>query len=153
MTDCCQAETAIENNSEWCIGCGCEVRNQCLWVQSYSNRQIRKYTFPLYSRIKRFKIYLFELNETRIFENFEEILNVFGKIEFHWGNVGSEDRIYFYNMTCVLRYITELLEIPITIRTLKDQSRVLSQLQEIDQLMGSLLFDLQTIQPSNSRHN
>ena len=135
VTDCCNAQSVIQGNSEWCTGCGVEVRSCCLWVSGYNNPNQYRARFPVYSRTKRFKNYILELKRKLIFCNFEDIMNAFGLIEFHWGNKGSKTRKYFFNKACVLFYIIGALGINLKVRTLKDQERVKVQLDEMSELL------------------
>ena len=136
-SECCQAETIIENNSEWCTGCGKEIRGFCQWVVSYNNPNQRKLKYPVYSRTKRFKNYVTSLMEKVLFINFDDILDVFGLVEFNWNIHGCPNRYYFFNKSCVLYYILNLLDLDVKIRTLKDKERVKTQFDAIEHLLSN----------------
>ena len=136
VTQCCNAGSAIDGNSEWCTGCGKEIRKGVQWVMGYNNPNMYRCRYPVYSRTKRFKNYILDLKKPLIFCNFEPIMNAFGLIEFHWGNKGSKTRKYFFNKACVLFFIIRGLEIELEIRTLKDGDRVQHQLAEMNGLLS-----------------
>lgn len=136
LTDCCQASTAIENNSEWCRGCGKEIRGYCQWVVGYNNPNLRTAKYPVYSRTKRFKNYILDMNCIEILVRFNDVLDVFGRIEFNWGHYGCPGRLYFFNKACVLFYIIQFLDIGIEITTLKDPERVTTQIKAIDNVLS-----------------
>ncbi len=132
LTECCQATTAIQNNSEWCRGCGREIRSYCQWVVGYNNPNLRKAKYPVYSRTKRFKNYVVDMNKIELLSRFNDVLDVFGLIEFNWGTYGCPGRLYFFNKACVLYFIIQYLEIDCEIITLKDPERVKTQLKAMD---------------------
>jgi len=80
---------------------------------------------------------LLGLNEPLIFANFENILMVYGKVEFSWQPQKSA-RTYFFNKNCVLSFILEHLGIEIKVPTLKDKERVEQQVTTMKALVSDL---------------
>ncbi len=136
VTECCSAVTVISDNCEWCTGCGSQVAEHVQWVVGYNNPNAYRGRYPVYSRTKRFKFYLLGLNEQELYQNFEDIMNIFGLVEFHWGIKGCVSRKYFFNKACVLHFIASKLGLEISIRTLKDSMRVTTQVEEMGQLLN-----------------
>ena len=137
VSKCCDAPTAISNNSEWCTNCGTQVRAQCQWVVGYNNPNCYRQRYPVYSRTKRFRSYIINLQETAILTNFNDVMDCFGLLEFHWGNKGCKNRKYFFNKSCVLYFVLKVLDVPVEIKTLKDKSRVESQVRAMQYLLGN----------------
>jgi hypothetical protein len=133
---CGSNSSAIEGGSLWCTGCGTQLQAQCEWTFTYSLcSNYRK--VPVYSRIKRFQAWLKELNEPVIFANFEEILFLYGTIEFSFHPHRGE-RMYFFNKNCVLSFILEYLCLPLQVPTLKDAHRVEKQVTTMSKLLAEL---------------
>ena len=102
---------------------------------SYSNPNMYRARYPVYSRTKRFKNFILDLKKKVIYCNFDPIMDAFGLLEFHWGIHGSKSRKYFFNKSCVLAYIVTKLDLKLEVRTLKDEERVSIQLAEMEQLV------------------
>ena len=136
VSKCCEAQTAVIDGFEWCCGCGKEQRRRCEWVSSYNcPSHYRRY--PVYSRTKRFNRYLLELCDDSLFTHYNDIMDMFGKIEFLWG-MFKKKRLYFFNKSCVLSFIVHTLQLDYDIKTLKDQARVDTQFASMTELLEKM---------------
>ncbi len=115
-----------------CIDCGVET-DECVYVTSY-NRNFTYRRAPVYSRQKRFLFFVRSLGHNVLFEQENDILDVFGKLEFLFNMGHTFDRTYFFNRHVCLAFILGVLRIPIKTKTLKDEARVKQQLSEMRQL-------------------
>ena len=115
-----------------CVDCGLEM-DERVYVTSY-NRNFTYRRAPVYSRQKRFLFFVRSLGSFMLFVRENEILDIFGKLEF-WFNMGHKfNRTYFFNRHVCLAFILDVLRIPLETKTLKDEARVEQQLSEMRQL-------------------
>ena len=134
--ECEHTNSSRIGNKNVCIGCGLEIEDCTNWTFSYGEITCFK-RFPIYSRIKRFITYLKSLKIQELNDNVDDILDVFGFIEFRWMMAKKNKRKYFYNKYVVLFFIAGMLELKSKVRTLKDRERVKQQIVELDLLMFS----------------
>lgn len=135
VEDCCpHSEVATTDGTELCLSCGLEISHFPVYVRSY-NRVFSFRRQPIYSRQKRFYQYLISLCNDEVARHMEDILCLFAKIEFHWNIFGNPTRKYFFNRNVTFFFIAGYLDLAITPKTLKDETRVLEQLVDIKKLV------------------
>jgi hypothetical protein len=84
----------------------------------------------VYSRQKRFWHFLLALKNPVIFLNLENIMIMFGKLEFFWNMRTVTSRKYFFNRFVCLVFILDQLGINTEgMKTLKDKERVGHQMR------------------------
>ena len=131
---CQHLNTTYDAGEKCCTDCGLML-DEIVFVSSYN--QI--YTYrpqPVYSRQKRFYHFLLASKNPVIFQNLEDIMTMFGKLEFFWGMRPVTTRKYFFNRFVVLVFILEQLNINTEgMRTLKDKDRVANQMQVMRQIL------------------
>ena len=121
-----------------CTQCG-NISDKQKYITSYD----RSFTYrrpPVYSRQKRFLSFIRNMREDVLFLRENDILMVFGYLEFFFNMGHKFQRIYFFNRFVTLTLILEVLEIPLKTKTLKDQVRVEQQLSEMRQILKFSLF-------------
>ena len=131
---CTHEDTIFDKGTTICTTCGLEICYSPVYVRSYN----RTFTFrhpPVYSRQKRFCQYVISLCNNEIGEKMEDILLLFARIEFFWNVYRDPVRKYFFNRNVVLFFITNLLELSVKPKTLKDENRVIEQLAQITELL------------------
>jgi len=131
---CNHQNTVTENGGIWCITCGTCVNNCPTYVRSYNHPYSYK-RIPVYSRQKRFMQYILNLNSSVVRDNYENILLLFGRVEFFWNIFGTEERTYFFNRAVTLFFIAAMLDLDIEVRTLKDKTRVDTQLRNLSKIL------------------
>ena len=138
---CASENSVTDQGFVWCVDCGLQMGRSQVYVQGYQSPQTYRHPFPVYSRIKRFVVWLREMRLPLDNEDIEDILRLFSVIEFTWG-CSKKARSYFFNKGCVLQFILDTLEIPFEVHTLKDPNRVDAQMQSMRKLLeqGASLF-------------
>ena len=135
----CTHENQIAQAGRYvCTDCGYESGEQ-VFVTSYD----RAYTFrriTVYSRQKRFLTFVRSLKLLPLQENEDNILSLFGHLEFFFNMGHTFQRVYFFNRFCTLAFIATVLQLKISLKTLKDQARVKEQFSEMEQLLSMEIF-------------
>jgi hypothetical protein len=134
---CEHVRQAVVEGVYVCIDCGFET-DDVVYITSYN----RNFTFrraPVYSRQKRFMLFVRSLGHRVLFERENDVLDVFGKLEFLFNMGYKFDRTYFFNRHVCLAFILNELEIPLVTKTLKDECRVQQQLAEMRQILENSL--------------
>ena len=121
-----------------CTLCGLET-DQRVYITSH-NRSFTYRRPPVYCRQKRFLFFVRSLKEDILFQHEDEILTVFGKLEFCFNMGHKFERKYFFNRFVTLGFILAVLEIPLKTKTLKDPIRVEKQLTEMRSILEISLF-------------
>ena len=71
-------------------------------------------------------------------QNSEDILNMYGRLEFGWSLLPNKKRIYFFAQKVVLFFILKLLKIDsvaVTVPLLKNKDRTEEQLRAMSKIM------------------
>ena len=68
-------------------------------------------------------------------DHFENILHVYGEIEFRWLMKLNKTRKYFYSQKMVLWFILNRLEIPLCVPTLKNKERATCQIKSMTEIL------------------
>ena len=121
-----------------CTLCGLET-DQRVYITSH-NRSFTYRRPPVYCRQKRFLFFVRSLKEDILFQHEDEILTIFGKLEFCFNMGHKFERKYFFNRFVTLGFILAVLEIPLKTKTLKDPIRVEKQLTEMRSILEISLF-------------
>ena len=130
---------AIVDNYQTCLNCGLCHEYMPKYVMSYSTPHVfqRK---CYYSRIKRFQKKLREMHLQIIGENSEDILNMYGRLEFGWNMLPNKKRKYFFSQKVVLFFILTVLEIDsiaAIVPLLKNKDRTEQQLRAMGEIMDN----------------
>ncbi len=135
---CDHGERTIIEGQHVCTLCGLEL-GQRVFITGY-NRSYHYKPVQVYSRQKRFNHFILGLKSPLVFEFLDEILTVFGILEFHF-NMGKKfERKYFFNRFVTLAFILQHLGIPLKTKTLKDELRVQQQMREMGILLENNSF-------------
>ena len=125
---CEHLNTTFDAGEKCCTDCGLML-DEILFVSSYN----QTYTYrrqPVYSRQKRFWHFLLASKNPVIFLNLENIMIMFGKLEFFWNMRTITSRKYFFNRFVCLVFILDQLGINTEgMKTLKDKERVGHQMR------------------------
>ena len=121
-----------------CTQCGHET-DQRVYITSH-NRAFTYRRPPVYCRQKRFLVFLRSLKSDILFFHENNILDIFGKLEFFFNMGHKFDRTYFFNRFVTLAFIVSVLDIPFKTKTLKDPVRVEKQISEMSQILEISLF-------------
>ena len=139
MSECQHENTTFYQGEKCCTDCGLML-DEIVFVSSYN--QIYSYRRqPVYSRQKRFYHFLLDAKNPVIFQNLENIMTMFGKLEFFWGIRPVTTRKYFFNRFVCLVFILQKLNVDTEgMRTLKDKDRVFDQMQVMTQILENSLL-------------
>jgi hypothetical protein len=121
-----------------CTGCGHETDKR-VYITSH-NRSFTYRRPPVYCRQKRFLMFVRSLKQDILFLHENDILTVFGKLEFCFNMGHKFERKYFFNRFVTLAFINSVLGIPLKTKTLKDPVRVQQQLSEMQSILEISLF-------------
>ena len=135
MCSCGSTDFVVENNWETCIRCGLENNYEPKFFTSYALPR-HVYRRQYYSRAKRFTKVLLDMENELIAKSFEDILELYSLIEFHWINHRNKTRKYFYSQRVVLWFILQKLNIPINVPVLKNKERSLDQIGSILEVLS-----------------
>ncbi len=117
-----------------CTDCGLMLGEQ-QYITSY-NRVFSYRRQPVYSRQKRFYHFAQSTAEPLVFQNLENIMLLFGRLEFFWSLKLNKSRKYFFNRFVTLVFILEYLSIGTEgMRTLKDKERVQLQKESMAEIL------------------
>ena len=139
MSEQCEHQnTTFDQGEKCCTDCGLML-DEIVFVSSYN--QIYSYRRqPVYSRQKRFYHFLLASKNPVIFQNLENIMTMFGKLEFFWGINPVTTRKYFFNRFVCLVFILQQLNVDTEgMRTLKDKERVSNQIEVMGQILENSL--------------
>ena len=67
--------------------------------------------------------------------DFENILELYALVEFHWINDNAKKRKYFFSQKIILWYILKQLGIPLEVPMLKNRQRSREQIQSIAKIL------------------
>ena len=127
---CEHENTTFSEGEKVCTDCGLMLGEQ-VFITSY-NRTFSYRKQPVYSRQKRFYHFILSQRESKINENLEDIMVLFGKLEFFWSLNRHKTRKYFFNRFVTLVFILTTLSISTEgMRTLKDKERVQVQMNDM----------------------
>ena len=131
---CEHENTTFTEGEKCCTDCGLMLGEQ-LYITSY-NRTFSYRRQPVYSRQKRFYHFVLSTGQPLIFQNLEDIMTLFGKLEFYWSLKPNRTRKYFFNRFVTLVFILKFLNICTEgMRTLKDKERVELQMGNMAQIL------------------
>ena len=123
-----------------CTDCGSYLGER-VYITSY-NRSFSYRRQPIYSRQKRFYSFITSIHQPYIMENMEDIMTLFGRLEFFWNSsIHRNSRKYFYNRFVILVFILDTLNINTDgMRTLKDKERVEIQMNAMNEILTNSAF-------------
>ena len=131
---CEHERTAFIEGEKVCIDCGLLMGDK-MYITSY-NRVFSYRRQPIYSRQKRFYHFLISSGNPVIFQNLEDIMTCFGKLEFFWSMKKPKTRKYFFNRFVTLVFILKHLSVNTEgMRTLKDKERVDDQIRVMSEIL------------------
>jgi hypothetical protein len=133
-SECGKDEFVWENNYNVCMNCGLQCDFQPKYYMSYALPRY-EYRRQYYSRAKRFIKVLRGMMSNIIGDHFENILHVYGEIEFRWLMKLNKTRKYFYSQKMVLWFILNRLEIPLCVPTLKNKERATCQIKSMTEIL------------------
>ena len=127
---CESTDKVVANNYVTCTSCGLMYEYEPTYVQGYSTpyQHMRK---QYYSRIKRFKKKLLDMKSDLIGEHTENILQMYGVLEFSWNICREKTRKYFFSQKVVLFFILKILSINLSVPVLKNKGRTDQQLKRM----------------------
>ena len=70
-----------------------------------------------------------------ISEHAEDILLLYGRLEFAWNNLFTKKRKYFFSQKVVMYFLLKILEIDIAVPLLKNKDRTKEQLESMVKLL------------------
>ena len=127
--------TIFTQGERCCTDCGLML-GETQYVTSYNRHCTYRRNQPVYSRQKRFYQFLIASENQAIYNNLEDLMTIFGELEFFWGIKRPKNRIYFFNRFVTLVFLMQQLGLDTTgMRTLKDKERVCDQIK----IMGEIL--------------
>ena len=136
---CEHENTTFSEGEKVCTDCGLMLGEQ-VFITSY-NRTFSYRKQPVYSRQKRFYHFILSQRESKINENLEDIMVLFGKLEFFWSLNRHKTRKYFFNRFVTLVFILTTLSISTEgMRTLKDKERVQVQMNDMDEIIKNSVW-------------
>ena len=139
MCECEHERTAFCDGVKTCVDCGLVTGEQA-YVTSY-NRVFSYRRQPIYSRQKRFYHFLLSSKNPLVFQNLDDIMTYFSKLEFFWCMKLPKKRKYFFNRFVTLVFILNHLSVETEgMRTLKDKERVEEQLSSMSEILENSLF-------------
>ena len=131
--------TTFCQGEKCCTDCG-RMLGDVVFVSSYNHTcAYRKQ--PVYSRQKRFYQFVTSSKVPVVWEHLENIMLLFGQLEFFWGVKPVSKRKYFFNRFVCLVFILQQLHIDTEgMRTLKDKERVRKQMDAMSEILEISLF-------------
>ena len=136
---CEHERTVFSDGEKVCIDCGL-MMGERMFITSY-NRVFSYRRQPIYSRQKRFYHFIVSSGSPVVFQNLENIMTCFGKLEFYWSIKRPKKRKYFFNRFVTLVFILNFLNVDTEgMRTLKDKDRVHEQLISMSKILENSLF-------------
>ena len=136
---CGGTQNVVVENYRTCISCGLCSEYCPTYVMSYNNPRTY-YRKCYYSRIKRFQKKLREMRSDLISEHAEDILLLYGRLEFAWNNMFTKKRKYFFSQKVVMYFLLKILEIDIAVPLLKNKDRTKEQLESMVKLLPENVF-------------
>ena len=133
ICDCGSEKFAVVENYNTCLECGTCHEYAPVMTFSY-NHPYNSIPRAYYCRVKRFKQYVRDQNKQILFQNIDEILDLYNYVEFFWG-ITKGKRRYFFSRKVMLFFIVQRLGLEISTPLLKDQERTEEQLQSIMRLL------------------
>ena len=132
----------MEQNSAWCMLCGCELAHETVYVRGYSNPQTYRRR-QVYSRTKRIRAYIIKSLDSlpqsivkAVLDHLDAILDIYGIIEFAWRSGVNSVRKYFFAKPVMFYVCCSLLGIETdSLPSLKDKTRESCQFQEIAKII------------------
>ena len=131
---CGSEKFVIANNFRTCTACGLENSYAPKYYVSYS-QPCHEFRRQYYSRAKRFTKVLLDMKSDLIATDFENILQLYALVEFHWINDTTKKRKYFFSQKIILWYILKQLGIPLDVPMLKNRQRSREQIQSIAKIL------------------
>ena len=129
---CEHENTIFVEGRSCCTGCGL-MFSEVQYVFSYHHKSVYRKA-PIYSRQKRFYTFLKTTTIPSVHTN--TIMDMFGKIEFHYSIFPPKNRMYFFNKNVVLYFIMTLMGLDTDeVKTLKDRERVGVQISALRELV------------------
>ena len=136
---CEHENTVFVEGLKTCTDCGL-IFDEPVYVTSY-NRCFSYRRQPVYSRQKRFYHFVLSIGNPDIFQNLENIMLLFGRLEFFWSCQPFRSRKYFLNRFVTLVFILKKLSINTEgMRTLKDKERVQNQMEDMDKVLKNSIL-------------
>ena len=130
---CENSNSVVFENYLTCTSCGLCSEYRPTYVMSYNNPRVH-YRKCYYSRIKRFQKKMREMKSELIGKYSEEILCLYGRLEFAWNCSREKKRKYFFSQKVVMYFILKILGIDLTVPLLKNADRTKEQLQSMCKL-------------------
>ena len=122
-----------------CTDCGL-IFDEPVYITSY-NRSFSYRRPPVYSRQKRFYHFVLSVGNSCIFQVLENIMTLFGRLEFFWTFQPNRSRKYFFNRFVTLVFILKELSIDTEgMRTLKDKERVQIQMNDMAEILKNSIL-------------
>ena len=134
---CGSENFVVENNWKTCTECGLENSYEPKYFVSYALPR-HEYRRQYYSRAKRFTKVLLDMKNEFIAKHFEEILELYALVEFHWINNRKKKRKYFFSQKIILWYILKQLGIPLEVPVLKNVERSREQILSISKILSEM---------------
>ena len=131
---CGSTESLVIENYMTCTTCGLCSEYMPTYVQSYNNPRVH-YRKCYYSRIKRFQKKMREMKSELIGKYSEDILLMYGRLEFAWNCLINKKRKYFFSQKVVMYFILKVLEIDIVVPQLKNKERTREQIESMCKLL------------------
>ena len=136
---CNSEESAYIDNHITCTFCGLMYKHKPKYVQSYTEMSSPYRRKAYYNRIKRFALKLKESEHVEIHKATEQMLQLYGILEFGWGIFKDDRRKYFFSQKVVLFCLARLCNLDLELPLLKNATRSEVQLRAIASIFESCI--------------
>ena len=134
-TECNGTDFAVIENWNTCLSCGLQGRYTPRYYTSYA-LPMAEFRRQYYSRAKRFTKVLKNMKSEVIASWFENIMQMYSRLEFRWNMKVDKIRKYFFSQKMVLWFILERLGIQLSVPVLKNKERGALQIHSMEKLIS-----------------